>query len=850
MTNPSQYLFCPSENCFNVPELFYLFNPLYNEVKYRCSCDSEHDKKLSLQTFLEKSVLICYECRKKINDSNFLFCKNCKILIHNNCQETHCNKNEHDNFDNVNEVNILNCCREHKFNFMFRCMNCKKSLCNKCDLPSHNEKDHSLIQMREFKINQNALDFVKYNFEKQKYILEIIKNISNNIIKNLENDIIIKQKILNNYINNKANFSSILNIKNLLFKNNEKYENILIKFINEYEKKDEANFAQDKYIDEILLPLYYAMMINQDETLNDSLIGILENKVNILKTFKQENTNNNNNLINIKKQISNKQIYTCFKNDKNNINSNLSNHLNTQKANNAQKTQLNLIQMDFLDSNIQEKEKIEKNEISSFSNTNNLNIKNSNFEKKEKNYSEKKSEIINQNSMNKTLSEIEKSKINLLNKEKSEKVNNFIINKIIALKTGNFAIAVQKNVKIYNFTLLNYFDKKTKHDDNYLKEKSFIQTINLEKETKEHFINNIFQFTDESLLCSIYSKIIIVKLKDKDKSHEIIGRINLETMELPRKLISLGELMLIILSNKGNNCYIKLYSKKDKNVNEYKRLNNELNSICETFGIISNNTQKNSEMNNGDKKFDEKNIQKNIENGKEINEDSNFKLILDNINKKNKLWVSIFEIKKLNNINSEDKNQDNYLHEFIATSNAIYNSGEDKIIFFGLKKVFGKYIINNIKELDGLSCSVEPDTICLLNKKYLFVSLQDYGKPNQNNGFALINIYKRECSKIIGDGPFSSLSFIEEKNYLFITKKIKGKNPYNLSLVYDIRKNENNAKDGFIFKNIYEYRNKITDTITFIHPILLPSNNNNKIIFITLSRNSNFEIVYKEIDHR
>ena len=435
MTNPSQYLFCPSENCFNVPELFYLFNPLNNEVKYRCSCDSEHDKKLSLQTFLEKSVLICYECRKKINDSNFLFCKNCKILIHNNCQETHCNKNEHDNFDNVNKVNILNCCREHKFNFMFRCMNCKKSLCNKCDLPSHNEKDHSLIQMREFKINQNALDFVKYNFEKQKYILEIIKNISNNIIKNLENDIIIKQKILNNYINNKANFSSILNIKNLLFKNNEKYENILIKFINEYEKKDEATFAQDKYIDEILLPLYYAMMINQDETLNDSLIGILENKVNILKTFKQENTNNNNNLINIKKQISNKQIYTCFKNDKNNINSNLSNHLNTQKANNAQKTQLNLIQMDFLDSNIQEKEKIEKNEISSFSNTNNLNIKNSNFEKKEKNYSEKKSEIINQNSMNKTLSEIEKSKINLLNKEKNEKVNNFIINKIIALKT-------------------------------------------------------------------------------------------------------------------------------------------------------------------------------------------------------------------------------------------------------------------------------------------------------------------------------------------------------------------------------------------------------------------------------
>ena len=849
MDESSQYLFCPSENCFNVPEIFYLFNPLKNEVKYKCSCDSSNDKKLSLQEFLEKSVLTCYECRKIISDSNFLFCKNCKILIHSYCQLAHCDKNECDNFDDVNKFNVLNFCREHQSNFIFRCMNCDKSLCQKCDLFSHNEKYHSLKQILEFKINQNALAFVNYNLEKQKSILEIIKDISNNIIKNLENDIIMKQKILNNYVNNKANYSSILNIQNLFFKNNEKYENILMKFLNEYEKKEknnESTFAQEKYIDAILLPFYYAMMINQDETLNHSLIRILENKINILKNIKLENINNNN-LINIEKQISNKQINRCpIKNDKKNINSNLSNHLKTQKDNNTQKTQSNLIKMDFLDSNIQEKE---KNEISSPSNSNNLNNQISNFEKMEKNFIEKKSENINQNSINKNLTEKEKSHVNIINKEKNEKMNienqsqnNFIINNIIALKSGNFAIA-EKILEIYNFRLLNYSDKKAKFDNNYIKEKSLLQKINLEKESKEHFINNVFQFVDETLLCSVFSKIIRVKLKDNDRNHEIIGRINLETMELPRKLISLGDSMLIILSNKGNNCYIKLYSKKDKNLNEYNRLNNELNSICETYGIIGNNTQKNNDINDKSKKIDETYVQKNNGNGKEINEDNNFKLVLDNINEKNKLWVSMFEIKKLNNINNEDKNKENYLYEFIVTSNAIYNSGEDKIIFYGLKKVFDKYIINNIIELIGLSCSIEPDTICQINKKYLLVSLQDYGKPNQKNGFALINIFKRECSKIIRDGPFSSLSFIEEKNYLFITKKIKAKNPYNLSIVYDIRNNDNKEKEGFIFKNIYEYKNKITDTITFIHPILLPFNNNNKFIFITSSRHSNFEIV-------
>ena len=82
------HLFCPSEKCLNVPEIFYSYNPLKNEVQYKCNCNANFDKKINmnLQEFLDKSDLICHECKKVITDSNFLFCKTCKNIIDINCK--------------------------------------------------------------------------------------------------------------------------------------------------------------------------------------------------------------------------------------------------------------------------------------------------------------------------------------------------------------------------------------------------------------------------------------------------------------------------------------------------------------------------------------------------------------------------------------------------------------------------------------------------------------------------------------------------------------------------------------------------------------------------------------------
>ena len=131
--------------------------------------------------------------------------------------------------------------------------------------------------------------------------------------------------------------------------------------------------------------------------------------------------------------------------------------------------------------------------------------------------------------------------------------------------------------------------------------------------------------------------------------------------------------MLVILSEKGSDCNIKLYSKKDETLNDkrnsYNMVTNEINTICQTCGIINqnslnvdnNNDRKNLLSNDINK---ENMIQNNNGDINTINEYPDFKLILDNINEKDKLWTSIYEIKKSFTKNNDEINNADYLYEF------------------------------------------------------------------------------------------------------------------------------------------------------------------------------------------
>ena len=81
-------------------------------------------------------------------------------------------------------------------------------------------------------------------------------------------------------------------------------------------------------------------------------------------------------------------------------------------------------------------------------------------------------------------------------------------------------------------------------------------------------------------------------------------------------------------------------------------------------------------------------------------------------------------------------------------------------------------------------CSCELDVICQINKKYLCIGPQNYEKPNQKNGFALIDILNRELFQIIEDGPISSLCNVKEKQLLLATMEISKKiNTFQLKFI-------------------------------------------------------------------
>ena len=283
--NPINYLLCPKDNCFNVPEILYDYNPLKSKVKYKCNCNANYDKEIStnLQIFLEKTnIIICRECDKIIKDANVFFCKNCKNIIHCNCGNSHINNYKHSDFEFIEKDNLLNSCKYHQSCYIFRCLNCNESVCSKCDLNFHNKENHKLRQIMDYNINQKEFENINYIFENQKNTLEKIKEINNNLIETFENDIKIKQRIINSYFDNIYDYCSKINLKNLSIKNNEKYENIISNIltnINSNEKKENNISDIDKLVDKILLPFYYMMMINKNESINDSLINKINEKI-------------------------------------------------------------------------------------------------------------------------------------------------------------------------------------------------------------------------------------------------------------------------------------------------------------------------------------------------------------------------------------------------------------------------------------------------------------------------------------------------------------------------------------------------------------------------------------------
>ena len=119
---------------------------------------------------------------------------------------------------------------------------------------------------------------------------------------------------------------------------------------------------------------------------------------------------------------------------------------------------------------------------------------------------------------------------------------------------------------------------------------------------------------------------------------------------------------------KGDEPNIKIYAKKceslNSNINSYDLINKEMDSICKTNEIVNkiNPNNPNEEANLPSSDINKENIiEIRTEKYNNINNDSDFKKVIDNIDEEEKIWESIFEIKKRGDQNNESIINEIYL---------------------------------------------------------------------------------------------------------------------------------------------------------------------------------------------
>ena len=445
------------------------------------------------------------------------------------------------------------------------------------------------------------MDKIKSIFEKQKNFFEKIKKINNNLMQSLENDIQIKERIINNYNENKFNYNSFLNMNNLFFHNNERYESILENILS---KNDQNQHNEDKqincseYINNYLSVLYYALMINNEETINDCLIKDLALKVsniitpninynsNISKVenqlFEEKfiNNNNSNNYnyskINSTFSFNSNKIFSSYTSANQEYNFSQINSSSDIKGFNKINNQL-LSKSDIKNNIFQSQTKIKNMNIAiskSFSfeynspNLNNssnnrlynsinsipkthkekINISNSSIKEKQK----KEKQIRKTESKEENKIDSEENKENYSNDEdnnRKEKIrNNNMINNMILLKSGNVAVSIKEAIEIYNLRKLDFSGANNIYGNEIIKNNCLIQTINI---VKGRYINYVFELFDQTLLCATYSKLVRIKLTNHDSSYETLSFIKIGN-EFPRNVISLGTEFLVILTEVKN----------------------------------------------------------------------------------------------------------------------------------------------------------------------------------------------------------------------------------------------------------------------------------------------------------
>jgi len=893
-------LLCPYNNCINLPRI-----NLINESQDMKILCSEHENKktnFEISHYLSDNDKLqtkfkCSKCQKIFDENEFFFyCNECKIFF---CIKCHQKEMFHEH--KLAERNIYNLwtkCIKHNYFYTKYCKTCNLSLCENCNINFHN--NHNIIAIQQ-KTEKEKNEIIKNLDIQEKTFLTVKKNIMDSLEK-YESMLNLKKRILNNYLNYNNNGNAIENLNEIFipinhyFKHkidylnnseNNSFEDRILSLDNYYkmcnikQENNRNNNIRNKCINEDLYDI-----VKKHKEINKDLVDIVNVEKDgncFYRAISYFLYNNEDAHTNIRQQISQKAKEAHKKEPENrnllegldisdsqyinNIqdNGNYAGDLEISTAqelfniniaayrweNNYKLSFINFYNVDnnykknlliliFINNNHfqlayykKNKEEVKKdNNIGKNDMKNEYDIKNI---KKE----------LNNNSPNKKV----KSKSNPINfdfskfNEKNIKIVPIIESKVIhcmiRLSSGNLAIGLSDGtINIYNVNEIcsrNDFYEEEEDD------KGILLKINNFKGKR---ISYLYELKDKTLLCASFSKIHHIKLMNDDRDFEYLGSINLSKKELPKRIIELGNELIVCLGEKTfkhenvtrKKCLLKIFNK----LSSSSKQQSEDNSFC----LFSDCSSINSD---GDSNFSDQSEWENVYSSgeedsyetiieKKYKQDSNFKLYKNNKNIDNLFICSIFPIE----IRKDDKSGN--LYEFLITSNKTFYKGENIIQIYGITKnpMRHGFIFYIDKILNDLPCSRMVDSITKLNNEYIGIGLQRYNIED-NEGIAILDINKRIIVNYIRGLSIGLLNnSISNYNFIFFstnqTKDVKKVNEIRL-----YKKNNNNANDYLSKKKetlLFQYKSGINSIVE-----LIPSNNNKNNIYYSVSSEKKIFII-------
>ena len=336
-------------------------NFLENSIEFNCP-NGHIEKGLfnNIYTKLkEKNDINKMKCNKCLNEGNF-YCIKCFKFF---CEKDGKIKDSQEEHNLINKYDIDNYCLKDKDKIVMFCKTENKLLCGKCDheknnckiiplkqmllkkelLENYNEK---LLNMENNKENDNDDEYKKILDEIEELLityLNKIKAIKNIFIDNNKNFFHFYHDLLNCYnykinkkcynfniinnlnsnfnnINNKNNFSYIFeDLNNKLFEIENKYDNIIYKIKENFEKKNIVNFDKSYNIANInnFFNINYGNEIYTMKVLFDKRLALGGDSSNLLiinnNTFDIDlKINNNKDNLNYIDQLKNENLILCF----------------------------------------------------------------------------------------------------------------------------------------------------------------------------------------------------------------------------------------------------------------------------------------------------------------------------------------------------------------------------------------------------------------------------------------------------------------------------------------------------------------------------------------------------------